>query len=218
VSSEYDVEPIPGLPARPPQGETILWQGSPDWRSFAMSAMHVRMVFAWFGLIGAFRLASAWHDGAVTSLVWTQIAFLALLSLIAAALLCAFAFAVARTTVYTITNRRVVMRFGVALPMTVNLPYGQIDGASLRALEDGFGDIPLVLASNRGLSWMVLWPHARPWRFSRPEPMLRSIPDAASVAGLLARAFAETQPARVAAVASAPVAQDGARPHLAPAG
>ncbi|MEJ1936547.1 photosynthetic complex putative assembly protein PuhB, partial [Nostoc sp. NIES-2111] len=160
MSDDYDVEPIPGLPALPPKGETILWQGKPDWHSFAMSALHVRMVFAWFGLIGAFRLASAWHDGALTSLVWTQIAFLALLSLIAAALLCAFAYAVARTTVYTVTNRRVVMRFGVALPMTVNLPYSQIDGASLRNLGEGFGDIPLVLASNRGLSWMVLWPHA----------------------------------------------------------
>lgn len=218
MSDDYDVEPIPGLPALPPKGETILWQGKPDWHSFAMSALHVRMVFAWFGLIGAFRLASAWHDGALTSLVWTQIAFLALLSLIAAALLCAFAYAVARTTVYTVTNRRVVMRFGVALPMTVNLPYSQIDGASLRNLGDGFGDIPLVLASNRGLSWMVLWPHARPWRFSRPEPMLRSIPDAASVAGLIARAFAETQPARLGSVAEPSGSRDGARPHLAPAG
>ena len=217
MSSEYDVEPIPGLPALPPQGETILWQGSPDWRSFAVSALHVRKVFAWFGLIAAWRLASAIHDGAITSLVWTQIAFLALLSLIAAALVCAFAYAVARTTVYTITNRRVAMRFGVALPMTVNLPYRQIDGASLRNLGEGFGDIPLVLASNRGLSWMVLWPHARPWRFSRPEPMLRSVPDAAAVAGLLARAFTETQPARIAVVATQ-AAQDGARPHLAPAG
>ena len=34
-----------------------------------------------------------------------------------------FAWASARTTVYTITNRRVVMRFGIALPMTLNLPF-----------------------------------------------------------------------------------------------
>ena len=149
MSDDYDVEPIPGLPALPPKGETILWQGKPDWHSFAMSALHVRMVFAWFGLIGAFRLASAWHDGALTSLVWTQIAFLALLSLIAAALLCAFAYAVARTTVYTVTNRRVVMRFGVALPMTVNLPYSQIDGASLPRIY-----------------WRIIIPSLRPVFFS----------------------------------------------------
>ena len=36
-----------------------------------------------------------------------------------------------------------------------------------------------------------LWPHARPWRVSRPEPMLRCVPDAAGVAQLLSQAWSE---------------------------
>jgi hypothetical protein len=36
---------------------------------------------------------------------------------------------------------------------------------------------------------LVLWPHARPWYFSPPQPMLRAIPDAAKVAGILASAL-----------------------------
>ena len=122
----------------------------------------------------------------------------------------------ARTTVYTITNRRVVMRIGIALPVTFNLPYTQIDGAALRPYEDGTGDIPLQLRDGTRLAYFVLWPHARPWRFSRPEPMLRAVPNAAATAQLLSEALAAslTGPQAGAVSSSAPAAPLG-RPALA---
>ena len=33
--SEYENEPIRGLPGLLPKGEYIVWQGSPDWRGLA---------------------------------------------------------------------------------------------------------------------------------------------------------------------------------------
>jgi hypothetical protein len=42
------------------------------------------------------------------------------------------------------------------------------------------------------LSYLVLWPHVRPWHMRKTEPALRSIPDAKRIAGLLADA-AETR-------------------------
>lgn len=193
---DFAFEPIPGLPARPPKGETILWQGAPDWRLLAIRALHVRKVFVYFGLLAVWRVASAFAEGDVTPALPMSVSVLAAMSLVAAAILGLIAYALARSTVYTITDRRVVMRFGVALPMTVNLPFRQIDGASLRAEADGHGDICLRLAE-KGFSTLVLWPHVRPWHYSKPEPMLRGIPDAAHVAEILAEAFARQEPAEI---------------------
>ena len=49
-----------------------------------------------------------------------------------------------RTSVYTVTDRRVVLRIGVALTASLNLPFRQIEQASVRLHADGSGDIPLV--------------------------------------------------------------------------
>ena len=78
----------------------------------------------------------------------------------------------ARTTMYSITDRRVVMRIGMALPVTLNIPFEGIDGASLAEFSDKSGDIALSLNHNGRLGYLVLWPHARPWRW--PAPRLRA--------------------------------------------
>ncbi len=70
------------------------------------------------------------------------------------------------------------MRIGIVLTLTLNLPFRVIESAGLRTYADGTGDIPLSLAGKEKIAIIHLWPHARPWRFARPEPMLRAIPDA----------------------------------------
>jgi hypothetical protein len=42
VSGDFDFEPVPGLPAELPAGETMIWQGRPQWRSLAVRAFHIR--------------------------------------------------------------------------------------------------------------------------------------------------------------------------------
>jgi hypothetical protein len=96
----------------------------------------------------------------------------------------------ARSTVYTITNRRIVMRFGVALPMMVNIPWERIESAAFRSFADGNGDIALTPTAKGRVSYWTIWPHARPWRFSPVQPSLRGIDDAARVAELISGAVA----------------------------
>jgi len=55
---------------------------------------------------------------------------------------------------------------------------------------DGTGDIPLTMIGADRIAYLNLWPHARPWRIARPEPMLRAIPDAARVGEILSGALA----------------------------
>ncbi len=56
-----------------------------------------------------------------------------------------FAWAVEKTTLYTITTERVVMRFGVAISMTLNLPFRQIDSVSLAKIGEKAGVIAIAL-------------------------------------------------------------------------
>jgi hypothetical protein len=202
MSSEFDVEPIPGLPERPPQGEVILWQGGPDWRVLARQVFHIRAVAFYFAALILWQFASNTHDGGTLTEALVPSAMLIGFALLSMALLCALAWAMARATVYTLTNRRVVIRIGVALPVTFNLPFAKIEAASLKAGSDGTGDIALTLVPGERLAYLVLWPHARPWQLKQPQPTLRCIPDAAAVAAMLAQAFTQAHPGRITAQAS----------------
>jgi hypothetical protein len=202
---EHEYEPIPGLPGRLPAGEAILWQGAPEWRSLARRAFHVRQFSFYFAVLLTWVVASAiMSHGDLLSVAWS-VSILAGLSLAALCVLTLFAWLTSRTTMYTITNRRVVLRFGIALPISINLPFAQIGAAGLREYDDGTGDIPLALLAGQRVAYLVLWPHVRPWRLARAEPMLRTVPEAARAAQILGRALAAAadQPAQPVQAASA---------------
>jgi hypothetical protein len=201
--NEHEFEPVRGLPAALPPGESLLWQGSPHWQRLAVEAFHVRKVAAYFALLAAFEAATALAAGRPVATVAAGTSWYLLLGAAAVGVLALLAWLAARSTVYSITTRRVVMRFGVALPMTVNLPYTVVESAALRAGRDGTGDLPLSLLPGSRVGYLVNWPHVRPWQFARPQPMLRAVPDAAAVAGLLSRSLAAVNGGTTTAVATA---------------
>jgi hypothetical protein len=216
--NEHDHEPIPGLPAPLPANEEILWQGAPDWKTLARRAMRVRVVGVWFALLIVWGIAGGVSDGTPLTDLALSAARLTGLAAVALALLALFGWLAARTTLYTITSRRVVMRFGIALPITIQIPFAKIQAAGLHAWHDGTGDIALSLSAGQRIAYLVLCPHARPWTFGRAQPTLRSIPDAAAVAQILGRALAvsASQPARaVTAPVPAGTGERGAMPAAA---
>ncbi len=200
--NEHEHEPIPGLPAHLPAGERILWQGAPDWRGLARRAYHVGQVGIYFGFLLAWAAISAATHRTLATLPSTAL-LLAGLAAGAMAVLAGLAWLTGRTTIYTITNRRVVMRFGIALPMSINLPFAQIVSAGVRLHAGGRGDIVLALPATQRIAYLVLWPHVRPWRLARAEPMLRAVPEAERVAQILARALAAGAAQAAPAMASA---------------
>ena len=201
--------PPRGLPYHLPQGERLLWQGAPDWRVLARRAFHARKIAVYFGLIVLWVAVSALRDGTPPGEAALAVLRAVAVGAVPVALICAYAWIVSRMTVYTITDRRVALRVGIALPVTINLPFARIAGASLKSDADGTGGIALSLAGTDKLAYAVIWPHARPWRFGRPEPMLRSLRDVQPVAVILARALAAS------ADMAAPVVID-ARQDLTP--
>jgi Bacterial PH domain len=191
---DFAFEPVPGLPAHLPRGESVLWRGSPQWRSLAWRGMYVRPVAIYFLILMVWRVGEGLGGGG--SLIASTVYALNILPVALAALgvLVFLAYAYARSTIYTITNRRVVIRSGVALPVTVNLPFNVIENAALRLTRDGSGDIPLRISKSQRVYSLALWPNLRPWNFSRPEPMLRCIPEAKRAAAILGKALGNSLP------------------------
>jgi hypothetical protein len=215
-AEDYGHEPTPGLPQLLPPGERILWQGRPAWRSFARHSFHLVPLTLYFVALAAWRLTVTIEDGATATDIALAVAWPIGLGGLLVGLTGLLAWYAARTTRYTITNRRVVFRIGVALTVSVNLPFNVISSAALRRHRDGTGDITLAIAKPARVSWVMFWPHARPWRFSAPQPMLRNVAEPERVAQILSRALAASAAMPVTAVAPAgPAAQDG--PARAPA-
>lgn len=199
---EHEFEASHGLPAALPKGERIIWQGSPDLKSLAKHAFHVPTLAAYFGLLLAVRGALAISDGVGTAEALRSVAIVAPLAVVGVGLVWLIAWLVARSAVYTLTNRRVVMRIGVVLNITFNLPLKTIGSAGLKLHSDGTGDIPLTLTTDDNIAYPHLWPHARPWQLKRTQPMLRCVPHAARVGQLLAEAAAIENPALSRSMAS----------------
>lgn len=212
-------EPIPGLPDDLPEGERILWRGGPDWKALAMHVFHVRAVAIYFAVVFAWQAASGVYDGATLAVSVAEALMLVPMAAVALGLLSLLAWLIARSTIYTITNERVVIRTGVALPKAINVPFTIIESAGLAARKSGDGDIPLQLSASERALYLPLWPHARPWKITRAEPMLRGVPDVTRCAEILAGALADKvgQPATRIVVEPAQAADAPAMPGRAAA-
>jgi hypothetical protein len=216
IDDEQNPEPIPGLPAKLPEGEKILWQGSPGVVALAIHAFRARAITVYFAVIALWRCAAMASSGATTADILEVMSAIAMFFAVAMALIFTLAYLMKKETIYTITSRRVVLRFGVALRKTVTIPFRLIASASLRAHGEGYGDVALALTGPDRIAYLHLWPHARPLKFGKAEPTLRAIPDAARVAGVLAAAVeaAGTAIALTPAREAAPTLET---PSLAPA-
>lgn len=187
----HEFEPQHGLPERLPADERLLWQGGPRWTVLARRVFHVDWVAAYFAALLAWLFVSGWQQQGDGLAALRALRWFGPLALLALGLLLLLAWMTARTTVYTLTDRRMVMRIGIVLTVAYNLPLSRIDAADLGACDDdGVGDLMLTLEPRTRIAWLHLWPHVRPWRVRRSQPMLRALPDATAVAAQLTEAWA----------------------------
>ncbi len=180
---EHDREPARGLPQQLPGDEAILWQGRPEFGRFAISAFHIRKLAVYFLILVALHAVSS-AGGYRGTLGFAALAGLAI------GVVILYAWLASRRAMYTITDRRIVIRCGVALPISVNLPFKIIESADLRVFNDETGDIVLGPGKGHRASYLLLWPHVRMRSLVRVKPVLRAIDDAQSVATRLGEALA----------------------------
>ena len=188
---DFATEPVKGLPERPPEGERILWQGRPQAWALTWQALSLPWAAGYFAALAVWRFGSLIDAMPAGAALAAASPFL-LLGAVVCLLLFLVGMVQSRATVYTITNRRVAMRIGAALTVTLNLPFSQIRTAALDLRRGGTGTIALDLMGETRLSYLVCWPHVRPWHLRLTMPALRCIPEAARVAQILSEA-AEAQ-------------------------
>jgi hypothetical protein len=185
VSQRPDLIPE-GLPDHLPEGEQLVWHGKPDWRRLAVSAFHVRKVAIYFAAIAGLETAYGLAQGDSFADAARNVPFLAACAILACDILAIWAWATARTTDYTLTTKRALIRSGLALPVIINLPFRQIDGASFALTGQGHGNICLKPGGGTRLAKLLLWPHSKPWNLTKPQPAFREIANAEAVATRLA--------------------------------
>jgi len=161
----------------PQPDETVLWKGRPQVALLARTAFHTRTLGLYMGGLAVAALVMGRTDAALVA---------AGLGSALIALLYGLAWASARSTLYILTDTRMIMRIGMAIETRINLPLKQVTAAHLRMRGKDQGDIAFELSGDRLLGNLLLWPHVRPWHYAKPQPMLRAVPDAAHVARMIA--------------------------------
>ncbi|MEM8555337.1 MAG: photosynthetic complex putative assembly protein PuhB [Pseudomonadota bacterium] len=185
---DFAFDPIPGLPGRPPKGESILWQGRPDAYALLRDALAMKWVLGYFAVLVVWRVLASLASMDLGAALLTGVPMV-VLAAAAVGILYLMAMWQARTTVYTITTARVAMRMGIALPVTFNIPFTKVAGADLDIRKDGSGTIALRTNGDDKVAYLIAWPHVRPWHMKDPQPALRSVAGAECVAQLLSEAF-----------------------------
>lgn len=181
--SEADGPSANGDPmGTPAADERVLWKGRPSLPVLTRTAFHLNS-FALY--MGAMIVLAAALGNTASAL------FLAGLGVFGGLVIQAIAWRCARSTLYILTDARLIMRIGMAIETRINIPLKHIEAAHLNMRGRDHGDVALELGGERLLAYLLLWPHARPFRFAHPQPMLRAIPDAQGFAKALADACAQ---------------------------
>ena len=188
---DFNFEPVRGLPEALPADEHILWQGAPDPLRLAIEAWKMHWIIGYFAVLAVWRVGVSSITVPMGTALGHAVPFV-VCAIAASALVYVMAYVQARSTVYTLTNKRAAMRIGAALTMTLNLPYVCIGNAAVQARRSGTGTLSFELIDDTRISYLMTWPHVRPWALSRAQPSFRCIADVARVAEIFAEA-AETR-------------------------
>ncbi len=205
---------IRGIAHPLPPSERLLWEGAPS------PGLVARHVFHRWMVIGYFVIVTGWWLLQTIGTVETD-AFLPMLGmrLILAAIVIGtvefLAHTVAKTTVYAITSKRLVLKIGMVLPMSINLPFGVVQDAGVGRFRDGSGQISLSLVPGHRLAYIALWPHCRVFSINQPQPMLRGLHEPDKVAAILRDAIVADAD-RSAVVETAISARASSSPALQP--
>ena len=186
----HEFEPTFGFPEALPASEKVLWQGSPCAWLIARRIFFLPHLFFYFLILSCMALIV---NSEVLSLrdLLVKFSFYMSLGIVAIFILLAISYLISSTTVYSITDKRVVMRIGIVLNLSLNIPFGRIETAACKTYPDKSGDISLNLVPDNKIAYLHLWPHCRPWFFSSPRPRLSCLKDIEVVASCLTSSWEE---------------------------
>jgi hypothetical protein len=191
---------IRGVAHALPPGERLLWQGVPEPGLLARHVFHRWFIVGYFAIVTGYWFVRTIGTVAMDAFLPMLLIRLGLAVLVVGTVEF-LARVIARTTVYAITSKRIVLKIGMVLPMSINLPFKRIADAAVGRFRDGSGQIALSLVPGNRIAYIALWPHCKVFSINQPKPVLRALRNADEVAAIL----------RDAVVADADSDSDGER-------
>ncbi len=205
-----------GEVSRLPAGERVLWSGSPDQRSLARYFLRERWVLGFAACSFALGAAEAMQHTTETIPRLVGVTTLSLIMVVVAVVsIRLFAWRIARTSKYVITNRRVYFNIGIVLRADANIPYSSVEGVDLLRRSDGSADLMVSLTEAQEIPWLLLFPHMT-WRGSRRgRPTFRALRDPQQAADAVVGALRAYAPSAVTDDASATMVASPGRGSVA---
>lgn len=183
-------EPQRGLPASLPEGEDILWQGRAHGKTLILHAFHIRTITIYLAVAAVIKGGLDVSQGTPMAQVLENVLTTALLAGIAVLILSLLGWHMAQKSLFTITNKRVVFRHGIAFRKYINLPFQEIVKVDMRRHASGYGDLALQISEKATVPYLHLWPFARPMRVNNTVPLIRAVDHVEDVGRLLIGAIA----------------------------
>ena len=185
-----------------PDSEEILWYGKPNWKSFGYQAFGVKYLLFYF-FITAFYAVSQTNPAFSFGAFLTQYVPFLISGFFAGLILFLLSYIAARHTCYVITEKRIVIRTGVALVFLLNVPFKNILSIDKKILSKGIGDLCFQAQSKKRIPYLSCWPSLRSTSFLEPIPAFRSISDVEEIGNLvgeIAKQNREQKPINVKSV------------------
>ena len=167
-----------------PEGESILWQGKPSFWGFSWYFFGLKLLAFYLIILSVVFAARLTVTDFFTAFVVDFLPFL-LSGILTSCILMALAKIQSQSSVYIITENRVIIKSGAALSFLISMPFKKIKAVNLQKRKGSLGTISFELNSGKRVPYISCWPSVRPWRFKKTEPAFSCIENVDEVATIL---------------------------------
>ena len=167
-----------------PEGESILWKGKPSFWGFSWYFFGLKLLAFYLIILSVVFVARLTVTDFFTAFVVDFLPFL-LSGILTSCILMALAKIQSQSSVYIITENRVIIKSGAALSFLISMPFKKIKAVNLQKRKGSLGTISFELNSGKRVPYISCWPSVRPWRFKNTEPAFSCIENVDEVATIL---------------------------------
>ena len=167
-----------------PEGESILWKGKPSFWGFSWYFFGLKLLAFYLIILSVVFAARLTVTDFFTAFVVDFLPFL-LSGILTSCILMALAKIQSQSSLYIITENRVIIKSGAALSFLISMPFKKIKAVNLQKRKGSLGTISFELNSGKRVPYISCWPSVRPWRFKNTEPAFSCIENVDEVATIL---------------------------------
>jgi len=167
-----------------PNGESILWKGRPSLWGFSWNLFGLKWITLYLSMLSIVSVARFFASDFYTAFYVDFLPFF-LSGIFASIILIGLAATQTYSTVYIITENRVIIKTGAALSFLISMPFKKIKEVNLQKRGASIGTISFELLSEKRVPYISCWPSVRPWKFKRTQPAFSCIGSVDKVATIL---------------------------------